>query len=712
MLDSAFNFVLIVIGFGALIFFHELGHFVAAKWAGIRTEVFAVGMGTPVFSWRKGIGWAFGSTHKKVVAKAGKSARELSLEALQRQGIGCTEYSLRWLPIGGFVKMLGQDDVNPGAVSTEPGSYNTAPIGKRMVVVSAGVIANVILAIVLFIWAFMAGVPSEKPVVGDVVPGMPAAEAKAENAEALGVSTVGLQPGDVITRIDGKPARTFVDVKIATAMGRPDEAIDLRVKRAGVPEPLIFPVKPVKDTATGLLGIGISPARSSRLFAEDKQGILADTLKELGLASCGVKPGMEVVAIGATPVGTFEQIDREVKKYGGKPLPAQWRKTDKDGKPVGSEIACAIPVTPTYEQLFYPTAIPDVEWGYELGLIGLSPLVRISEVMGGRHNNLDVLKPGDVILRAGTVDGPRMGQFQAELLRRKGGEIDLVVLRDGAQKKVTARLNRKGKLNVGIDLAWSLPLIAEPMAQLRTASGPNGEPMIVKSPVADLMLMGRTRLDAVGDATVTDWPTFREALRAQTAAAAKAGTGAKVNLTVTDPTPGHEQETVTVALSPDDVAGLQKLTWVSELASGAFEPVYTTLNAGGNPLRAAAMGFQETHKSIVMTYLTLDRLIRGTVGVEQIRGPVGIVDIGTKFADRGVTYLVFFLGIISVNLAVINFLPIPIVDGGLFLFLIYEKLRGRPPSLAFQNAATIVGVALIATVLLVVTWNDLVRIVG
>jgi regulator of sigma E protease len=77
-----------------------------------------------------------------------------------------------------------------------------------------------------------------------------------------------------------------------------------------------------------------------------------------------------------------------------------------------------------------------------------------------------------------------------------------------------------------------------------------------------------------------------------------------------------------------------------------------------------------------------------------------------------VTYLVFFLGIISVNLAVINFLPIPIVDGGLFLFLVYEKLRGRPPSIAFQNTATIIGVTLIATVLLVVTWNDLVRLVG
>jgi regulator of sigma E protease len=98
--------------------------------------------------------------------------------------------------------------------------------------------------------------------------------------------------------------------------------------------------------------------------------------------------------------------------------------------------------------------------------------------------------------------------------------------------------------------------------------------------------------------------------------------------------------------------------------------------------------------------------------VKRIRGPVGIVDIGTQVADRGVTYLVFFLGIISVNLAVINFLPIPIVDGGLFRVLVYEKLRGRPPSLAVQNAATIIGVTLIATVLLVVTWNDLARLVG
>ncbi|MHC4080424.1 MAG: site-2 protease family protein [Planctomycetota bacterium] len=712
MLDNIANFALIVLGFGALIFFHELGHFLAAKWAGIRTEVFAVGMGTPVFSWRKGIGAAWGSTHRKVVARTGKSARELSLEELERLGLGATEYSLRWLPIGGFVKMLGQDDIDPKAVSTEPGSYNTCPIGKRMVVVSAGVIANVILAIVLFIWAFMAGVRSEMPVVGDTVVTMPASSARAVNADALGVSEVGLRPGDLVTHINGKPTRTFVDIQIATAMAKPDERLALKVERRGLAEPLEFRIQPEKDPVTGLLGIGIRPGRSSRLFAGDDAEAVGVLLAEIGLAQCGVEPGMKMISAGGSPIETFEQLQEHVVASDGRALPTVWAATDEHGRAMGAEIACALPVSPTYEILRYAAAIPDVEQNVEIGLLGLSPLVRIVEVNSGRRDNVDVLQAGDVILRAGAVDGPRMAQLRAELAQRKGGEIDLVVLRDGVEKKLTARVNRKGVLNIAIDLALFLPLIAEPMNELATAIGPDGASETVKTPVADLMLMGRSRIDAVGDTPVLNWRTFREALRAHTLAAAEAGTGADLSLTVTHPTPGKEQETRTLTLTAGDVEALHALSWTSDLPSGAFEPIYTTLTAGGNPLRAAVMGFQETHKAIMMTYLTLDRLVRGTVGVEQIRGPVGIVDIGTKFAGRGVTYLVFFLGIISVNLAVINFLPIPIVDGGLFLFLVYEKLRGRPPSLAFQNAATIIGVTLIATILLVVTWNDLVRLVG
>ena len=98
------------------------------------------------------------------------------------------------------------------------------------------------------------------------------------------------------------------------------------------------------------------------------------------------------------------------------------------------------------------------------------------------------------------------------------------------------------------------------------------------------------------------------------------------------------------------------------------------------------------------------------MALEQLHGPVGIVHIGTRVIDRGFMYLLFFLAMISVNLAVLNFLPIPIVDGGLFVFLIYEKIRGTPPSIAFQNGATLVGLLLIGALFIVTFYNDIMRL--
>ena len=137
LFDSGLNVLLIMIGFGLLIFVHELGHFLAAKWSGIRTEGFSIGFGPPICSWRKGVGLRVGSTEPDVVKRTGKRATELTDEELAGHGLGETEYALRWLPLGGFVKMLGQDDVDPSATSTSPRSFNRSPISRRMVVISA-----------------------------------------------------------------------------------------------------------------------------------------------------------------------------------------------------------------------------------------------------------------------------------------------------------------------------------------------------------------------------------------------------------------------------------------------------------------------------------------------------------------------------------------------------------------------------------------------
>jgi regulator of sigma E protease len=74
-------------------------------------------------------------------------------------------------------------------------------------------------------------------------------------------------------------------------------------------------------------------------------------------------------------------------------------------------------------------------------------------------------------------------------------------------------------------------------------------------------------------------------------------------------------------------------------------------------------------------------------------------------------YLVFFLAMISVNLSVLNFLPLPIVDGGLFLYLVWERVTGKPPSMRFQNAATALGLVLLGSIFVLTFFNDVFRIV-
>src|SRR5829696_8859506 len=121
------SIALLVIGFGFVIFWHELGHFLAAKWVGIKVEQFAVGMGHALISFRKGIGWKLGNTRAEYERRVTAHLDERNLNkgekteytdvqksrAAEELGLGETEYRLSWIPIGGYVKMLGQDDMRP-----------------------------------------------------------------------------------------------------------------------------------------------------------------------------------------------------------------------------------------------------------------------------------------------------------------------------------------------------------------------------------------------------------------------------------------------------------------------------------------------------------------------------------------------------------------------------------------------------------------------
>jgi regulator of sigma E protease len=197
--------------FGLLVLVHEFGHFITAKWAGIRVEEFGLGFPPRIVGFRKRDegGWEviwFGERQKeedrydsqKQTPFSGTSGGVIQPGAPVSNH---TIYSLNFIPIGGFVRMPGENgDINDATGSYDPQSFAAKPAGKRLIVLVAGVTMNVILAMVLFTFAFGFGEPILLPQIGVVVPGSPAAVA-------------GLRPGDTIVSANNQPIKSFTDLQ-------------------------------------------------------------------------------------------------------------------------------------------------------------------------------------------------------------------------------------------------------------------------------------------------------------------------------------------------------------------------------------------------------------------------------------------------------------------------------------------------------------------
>jgi membrane-associated protease RseP (regulator of RpoE activity) len=134
----------------------------------------------------------------------------------------------------------------------------------------------------------------------------------------------------------------------------------------------------------------------------------------------------------------------------------------------------------------------------------------------------------------------------------------------------------------------------------------------------------------------------------------------------------------------------------------------TRLQKADTMWEALIFGKDQTWKFIKQIYLNLSSLLNGRISTKSLGGPIEIASQAFSAADDMYTFLLF-LGIISVNLAVVNFLPIPVLDGGHMVFLIYEWLRGQPPSETVRAVATYAGLAMIASLMIFVFYLDIKR---
>ena len=133
------------------------------------------------------------------------------------------------------------------------------------------------------------------------------------------------------------------------------------------------------------------------------------------------------------------------------------------------------------------------------------------------------------------------------------------------------------------------------------------------------------------------------------------------------------------------------------------------MHSFANVSEAVKMGFDKTFSFIAIVYKMLLRLITGDISHKSIGGPIMIFKYGFDIIDVDLYKFIFFLGMISVNLAVINFLPIPVLDGGHFVFLVYEWLRGKPASEKVRIYTTYFGLLLIVSLMLFVIYLDVKR---
>jgi regulator of sigma E protease len=181
VLQKLLSFLVVL---GVLVVFHELGHYLVARWCNVKVLRFSVGFGRVVWS-----------------RKVGRDA---------------TEFAVSAVPLGGYVKMADERDPDI-APQDRARAFNRAGVWQRIAIVSAGPIANLLLAVLLYAATFMAGVPGQKPVLAEPPPGSPAAAAS-------------VQEGDRVTAVDGVPVASSADLRwrLLKASGN-DEAV-LRVE--------------------------------------------------------------------------------------------------------------------------------------------------------------------------------------------------------------------------------------------------------------------------------------------------------------------------------------------------------------------------------------------------------------------------------------------------------------------------------------------------
>ncbi len=542
---------------GALIFFHELGHFLAAKAFGIKVLRFALGFGKPLVTFTKGE----------------------------------TTYAINMVPLGGYVKMLGQEpaemreEEEPIPEEELDRAFDSKPRWQRFMVIVAGPVFNLVLPIPIY-FSFLAAQSTLPPAaVGEVIPDDPAWEA-------------GLRPGDRIVGIDGIRVDYWEQMEKLIARS-PGRRLRLTVERAGrLMELEVTPAKvelpgalPGTSRKVGRIGI-TSGFLASQVGLLDPSGIAA---------SAGLEPWDLVIEAGGRPIRRWVELERVLGANPGRSVELRVRRLGpertfddpEEAFRAGEVVEIEVPVPPAGTAL-------------SLGMVPGNLLV--AEVEDGSAAARAGVRVGDLLWE---VDSERCASFRLCLRHVRSDPRSLHHL----------TLWRPGEGLYEIDL----------------------QPDIERS------------VDEVKQ------EVFRASI-------------------------GMRNRSL--LLPPVEVPN--RIRW-SRAIAGALDRTWFLIEVNT--------------RGLVM-------LLTAQIPASTVGGPIMIFDLAGKAANRGLADFMALLAVISINLGLINLLPIPILDGGQMAILGIEAIKREPLSMRARIIAAYLGLAVVVALMVFAFKNDIERYWG
>jgi membrane-associated protease RseP (regulator of RpoE activity) len=786
-LNGLWRWTLVVLGLSFVVFIHELGHFLAAKWCDVHVQTFSIGFGP---------------------ALPGCSFR-----------YGETLYKLALLPLGGYVGMVGE---GPEADENEdyPRSFKNKPVGQRMLIISAGVIMNVLFGCLAFVAVYrLHGIERTTAVIGGIEAGGPAWQS-------------GIRSAETVTRIGNAENPYFEDLKVRVSLSAAGDALAFQTKKRA-PEGRDFDgqITPRCDANDMSPVIGIVNAPQLVLVGpRAKSWRRLPVLYHSGAAAArvmDVDPGANVVEATdpdnpdktTTVKDGWPEVAERLRELVDKPMLLRVR--PKNGK-AGAELheikielggftwddAIVGTTNPdqssTYDPfLVEPLPLDDAntqkkthdffEYRRRMKLLAGKPIVlqvqrkgapsdakplnlfvppeyhrslglrmRMGEIAAVRGNSPAAaagLQPGDVITHvtitapkpvakeAGTADVRAFADFDPcrlpfelnQFAAQRSGEktVVLTVERPNPPGNVANggdnpddKHKASKEMTIGPmtwDDSWrydeefpSGSTAALSIAQLGIAYRVDSTIVEVKADSAadKAGLQPKDEIIAIAfrqsteDPNVVKWHDWVK-LEATRGEQKRFDRWAYIDYELQELDYPDVQlkirrngdvKTVPADLKTGALTAEEDPTWPQAEHALLFS-LDKRLQKADSMWEALKFGVSRTGEFIVNIYQSLRSLATRRVSPDMVQGPVGIATTAFVVAEDPWEFLLF-LGLISVNLAVVNFMPVPILDGGHMVFLIYEKLRGKPASEAIRTWATYGGLALILFLMAFVLYKE------